>query len=110
MDGYTSLPGKPITLGDDETVDNVNFTVKGDKIIPDGITGNSEFFAGELKIYPNPFEDAVRISLPPTPSKGGGEYVLQIINASGTMVHKQTITGDDEIIRLVYMKIINAYS
>jgi len=71
-------------------------------ITVNAVTGNSEIFAPNLKIYPNPFTDLVRIT--------GADAVetrhatsLRITNAAGMVVHTQTITGDDEIIRLEHL-------
>jgi hypothetical protein len=36
IDDYASTPSKPITLADGATAGNINFTVKGDTIFPEG--------------------------------------------------------------------------
>ena len=76
------------------------------------ITSSSELFAPNLKIYPNPFTDAVRITgavsvgagLAPAQQTGRGQAVpLRITNAAGMVVHTQMLTGDDETLRLEYL-------
>jgi uncharacterized repeat protein (TIGR02543 family) len=66
------------------------------------VTGAVETgYDASLKIYPNPFTDAVRIV--------GAEVEmrhtlsLQIINSAGEIVHTQIITSPDETIRLVHL-------
>ena len=61
-------------------------------------TSIEQNFISDLKIYPNPFTSVVRIT-------GLAEETrlatsLQIINASGVVVHSQKIDNDEEIIVL----------
>ena len=72
-----------------------------------------EQFLPELKIYPNPFTGAVRLTgavadvgagLAPAQQKGRGQAVpLQIIDMTGAVVHTQTIIGADETLRLEHL-------
>jgi hypothetical protein len=112
--GYTSTPSKPITLGNGETKGNVNFTVKDGAITPNDMTGVSEIFAPNLKIYPNPFSDAVRITgavetdnYPSNPFTGAVKTdnypSLRITNVAGVTVHTQMIANLDETIRLEHL-------
>jgi hypothetical protein len=115
MNGANSAPSQPVTLAGGETATGVNFTARDGIVTPDGITGTGEMFAPNLKIYPNPFTDAVRIT-------GGGTAVgaagavgannysplqiqiqLRITNAAGAVVHIQPITAEDETIRLEHL-------
>ena len=96
MDGYESTPSNPMTLTDGETASNVNFTVKGGVITPDGLTGAGELFAPDLKIYPNPFTDAVRIT-------GAEGCALRVMNAAGVTVHIRIIANPDETLRLEHL-------
>ena len=73
----------------------------------------NEHFLSELRIYPNPFTGAVRITgavadvgagLAPAQQKGRGQAVpLRIIDAAGVVVHTQMINGNDEIIDLKHL-------
>ena len=69
------------------------------------VTGESELFAPDLKIYPNPFADVVRITgIGETGEKGEtGKTGLRVINAAGSVVHTQIITSPDEIIHLGHL-------
>jgi len=62
MEGHESTASNPITLGNGETAENVNFTVKGGAITPDAVTGTGEIWNIDLKIYPNPFTGVVHIT------------------------------------------------
>jgi hypothetical protein len=97
-DGVTSVPSPPITLADGETVSNINFTVKDGEIVPGNpeITGTEDVWNIDLKIYPNPFTGAVRI----TGAEGG---TLRVFAESGATVHVQKITSPDETIRLEHL-------
>jgi uncharacterized repeat protein (TIGR02543 family) len=80
----------------------------------DGVTGSSEIFAPDLKIYPTPFTDAVRITGVGTAVGAVGannhsplqtplQIQLRITNAAGVIVHIQPITAEDETIRLEHL-------
>ena len=58
-----------------------------------GMTGVEQPFAQNLGIFPNPFTDALHIT-------GADDCTLRIIDASGSVVHIQKITGANEMIRL----------
>jgi len=100
VEGKDSTPSEPISLADGQTAGDVNFTVKGGTVTPDVTTGTEELFAPNLKIYPNPFTNELRIT-------GAAETVhatsLRITNAAGVVVHAQMITGADEIIHLEHL-------
>ena len=100
MEGHESTASNPITLGNGDSAENVNFTVKGGNITPDAVTGTGEIWNIDLKIYPNPFTGEVYIT-------GVVETLramsLRITNASGAIVHTQTITNPDEIIHLEHL-------
>ena len=57
------------------------------------ITGFEDVFGNELKIYPNPFTDVVRIV-------GAENCLLRVINVGGTVVHTQKIIATDETIKV----------
>jgi uncharacterized repeat protein (TIGR02543 family) len=70
------------------------------------VTGTVETLrATSLQIYPNPFTDAVRITCAAATVETRHALSLQlhIINASGVMVHTQTITNPDETIHLEHL-------
>ena len=58
-------------------------------------------FALALKIYPNPFTDAVRIA--GVDVEKGRMPLLQVINSTGMAAHTQWITQPDKIIRLHHL-------
>ena len=105
MEGYESTATNPMTLADGETADNINFTVKGDTVTPDGgdITGTGEMFAPDLKIYPNPFTGEVRIVGAVVETLRATSLQMRVINAAGAVVHTQMITNPDETIRLEHL-------
>jgi len=99
-----------LSLSGDENLTYVNFTVDvetGEIIVEvkeeeeEIKTGDNDFFASDLKIYPNPFTDVVRI----TGAVIGayGNTPLRIINTAGAIVHTQTITSSDETIHLGHL-------
>ena len=100
MSGKDVTPSQPVTLADGETSNNVNFTVKGDVVTPDGITGVETLHATSLQIYPNPFTDAVHIT-------GVVETLhatsLQVVNAAGVTVHTQKLASPDETVNLAHL-------
>jgi len=65
------------------------------------VTSREDLVAHELKIYPNPFTDAVHIH--GTVGEKNFSTLLRVINAVGAVVHTQIITGSDEIIRLGHL-------
>ena len=64
------------------------------------VTGSEDLVAPELKIYPNPFTDAVRIHGTVGSKK---KSRLRVINVAGTVVHTQIIIGPDESIWLGHL-------
>ena len=64
-------------------------------------TSAEVLFAPDLKIYPNPFTDAVHIA--GVDIETGRMPLLQVINSSGMTIHTQLITKPDEIIRLHHL-------
>jgi hypothetical protein len=68
----------------------------------EAITSASEIFAPNLKIYPNPFTDAVRIEDVEI-TMGHAPLSLRITNAAGVIVHTQKITSPNETIRLEHL-------
>ena len=73
-----------------------NATVTGDmtlyaKWTP--TTSAGEIFAPNMKVYPNPFTDAVRI----TDAEG---CTLRVINAAGMIIYTQKIESPDEMLRM----------
>ena len=64
------------------------------------ITGIPELTADGASVYPNPFDDAVRISM------GAATWrtaTLHVTNAAGVTVHTQTVASPDELIRLGHL-------
>ena len=64
--------------------------------VGDKPTGTAELFAPDLKVFPNPFTDVIRIA-------GATGCTLRVMNAAGTVVHTQIITNPDENIRLEHL-------
>ena len=65
-------------------------------------TGAAEQPAPDLKIFPNPFTDVVRIT--GVDAVGSGHALpLRVINAAGASVHTQILTKPDETIRLEHL-------
>ena len=100
MSGKDATPSQPVTLADGETASNINFTVKGDTVTPNSITGIAETVFSDLKVYPNPFTDAVRIT---GVAETGRAASLRVVNAAGVIVHNQKIASSDEVIRLEHL-------
>ena len=102
-EGYTSTPSADISLTGTGVTGDINFTINGNGTItpnnPD-ITGTDDVWIEDLKIYPNPFTDVVRIT-------GVVETLratsLRVVNAAGVVVHTQLITSPDEVIRLEHL-------
>jgi exo-beta-1,3-glucanase (GH17 family) len=65
-------------------------------------TGAAEQPAPDLKIFPNPFTDVVRIT--GVDAVGSGHALtLRVINAAGASVHTQILTNPGETIRLEHL-------
>jgi len=89
------------SIGNSETVTNVNFTVNGDgSITPDGVTGTPDVWNMDINIYPNPFTGAVRIICAVETWHAAS---LRVVNAAGAVVHIQQMTNPDETIRLEHL-------
>ena len=106
---YKSPPSDPVQLTGGATGGTVNFTVNAgtQTVTPgkptlSGLTGTEDVFAFDLKIYPNPFTDAVRIIFTDAVETWHAAS-LHIINAAGIIVHTQTITSPDETIHLGHL-------
>jgi hypothetical protein len=98
IDNYEPEATKEMTLSENETVTDVDFTVDPDLgIIIDIPTAAKELFMPVLKIYPNPFTDAVHVT--------GAEHAasLRVINTAGAVVHTQIITGTDATVHLGHL-------
>ena len=65
------------------------------------ITGTGELLASDLKIYPNPFTGAVRITGADVETLRAAS--LQIMDAAGLVVHIQTLAGNDETLNLEHL-------
>jgi len=100
INGYSTTPSAPVTLPNGGTAGNINFTVKGNTITPDDITGNEELLASGLKAYPNPFTGEVRIIFA---DETQNFAYLRVINAVGVVVHTQIFVGPDETLRLEFL-------
>ena len=64
-------------------------------------TGTEEYFANDLKIYPNPFTNTVRITDVAVETWRAAS--LHVTNVAGVIVHTQTITHPDETIHLEHL-------
>ena len=92
--GYDSTPSTPIELEEGETIDDVNFTVKGTEIIPyDGITG-----IGELPNV-NPLNAWVRDGLLHITGLIPGE-LLSIYSATGSLMYQNIATSGEADVKL----------
>ena len=105
IDDFEPEATDEIPVSDEENLTDVNFTVDVEtgKIIVnvDISTGTEDGFSSNLKIYPNPFTDLLHIT--GMAVETGCAPSLQVINTAGTVVHNQTITNPDEIIRLGHL-------
>jgi hypothetical protein len=102
LNGRESEPSAPVSLGEGQTADDVNFTVSGGTVTPgDGITGVPELDAPDLKVYPNPFTDVLHLT--GISAETWRAASLQVINAAGVVVHTQKIVNPDETIRLEHL-------
>jgi hypothetical protein len=93
MEGYDSTPSNPITLADGATAGDVNFTVKGATITPDGVTGVSEIER------PNPLKAWTRDGLLHVTGLTVGEP-LSVYSATGVLVYQNMATSDEADIPL----------
>ena len=114
-DGLVSAPSAPVNLTGGVVSGSVDFTVDsaaGTVIAGEpnvvGVTSADEFFASELRVYPNPFTGAVRIvgtrtAGVETRHATSVQIQMQIINSAGAIVHTQMINSDDETINLEHL-------
>jgi len=108
IDEYNPEATDELMLSDDDTLMDINFTIDPvtGKIIVDGEdvpTVTEQLFAPELKVYPNPFTDMVRITGSLVEMWRAASLRLQVINTAGTIVHIQTIASPDETIYLGHL-------
>jgi len=106
MDDYDPEATDEITLSDEETFSDINFTLdpeKGIIIVDTGIpTGMDDNFVPDLKVYPIPFTDVLHITCAAAVETWHAAS-LQVINTAGATVHIQTITHPDETIHLGHL-------
>jgi len=91
--GYTFdgwFEGNATVSFDFNTPITKNITLKA-KWTP--ITGSEDVAALNLNVFPNPFEDVLRI-------EGAEGCILQVINGTGAVVYTQKIENFDQIVRL----------
>ena len=103
IDEYESEASPAINISGNETRSNINFEVDGETgtVVPKIVTSVVEtWHAASLQIYPNPFTDIVRIAVQ---TGRAPSLRMQIINASGAIVHTQIITSPDETIHLGHL-------
>ena len=81
------------------------FQVYCDVTVDDGTVLNAEnIFANGLQIYPNPYTGTIRITGAAVEGTGNKQTLkLQVIDASGAVVHTQMIANADETIHLEYL-------
>ena len=118
IDGYNTATSEPVELIDGATNGSVNFSINSDTgTVTAGtpnvsggngggeLTSIAELFMPNLKIYPNPFTGEVRITgaMVETRHATSLRTQMQIINATGALVHTQTITNEDETINLEHL-------
>jgi len=106
MEDYEPEATDEITLSDEETFSDINFTIdpeKGIILVDAGIpTGMEDNFVPDLKVYPNPFTDVLHIMCAAAVETWHAAS-LQVINTAGAVVHTQTITHPDETIHLGHL-------
>ena len=108
LDGYEPGITDEMTISENETLADVNFTVDdiAEKIIVDNdiisvTTGMVEtWHAASLQIYPNPFTDVLHINVE---TWRAASLRMQVINTAGAIVHTQTIDNPDETIHLGHL-------
>jgi hypothetical protein len=109
IEKYESEATDEISLSDDETLTDVDFTVDDGIIIPNPIsTGTEDVFAANLKVYPNPFTDAIHITgivetWRISTSLNERATSLRVINTAGAIVYTRMITHSDETIHLGHL-------
>jgi hypothetical protein len=107
---YTPSTATAGTLYYYVVVTNTNNSVNGNKTVTatsraasvtvQSVTSAEDNFFIDLKIYPNPFTDAIRI----TGAVETDNYPsLRVTNVAGVIVHTQQITSPDETIRLEHL-------
>jgi len=105
-----------LALSDNETLTDIDFIVdeeEGRIIVvgetdpdpdpdpePELPTDTKDIFDTCLMIYPNPFTDAVRITVENDRTTSAR---IQVFNTAGVIVHTQTIASPDEIIHLRHL-------
>jgi len=114
MDDYEPEATEELSLSGEENLTYVNFTVdvetgeinveikEEEKEEEEIKTDANEFFASDLKIYPNPFTDVVRI-VGVVETWRAASLQIRIINTAGVIVHTQTIASLDETIHLGHL-------
>ena len=103
IDEYESEATPAINLSGNETRSNINFEVDGatGTVVPKIVTSAVEtWHAASLQIYPNPFTDAVHVTVQ---TGRAPSLRMQVINTAGTIVHTQTIASPDETIHLGHL-------
>jgi len=102
IDDIPSDPSKALPISGNETSLNINITVDSTNAVNFDIPTGTEDYPGiNVIIYPNPFTDALHITGVAVETWRAAS--LQIINIAGMIVHTQTITHPDEIIRLEHL-------
>ena len=98
-----SESSEEITLSEGETCQGINFVVDRSTgaITRLFTTGMAELPGADVKIYPNPFTDAVHITGAFADTQRAAS--LRVINTSGTTVHTQIITNPVEIIHMEHL-------
>jgi hypothetical protein len=98
-------PAGLLTVAAEETATSLTVTATSEfdntkkgtaQVTVEGVTGVPELDAPDLKVYPNPFTDALHLT-------GADGCTLQVINAAGVVVHTQKIVNPDETIRLEHL-------
>jgi len=100
IDNFVSPQSAAINITGGATGGRVDFSVNSETrtVTPgapviSGVTFCGEILAFDLKLYPNPFTGAVRIT-------GADGAVLHIFNVTGSLVHTQRIENADGVIVL----------
>ena len=91
--GYDSTPSAPVTLTNGQKADNINFTVKGNTITPDGVTGFEEIPTA------NPLKAWMRNGLLHVIGLTAGEP-LSVYTATGALVYQNIVSSDEADIPL----------
>ena len=106
MGDYEPEATDEITLSDEATFSDINFTLdpeKGVIIVDAGIpTGMEDNFVPDLKVYPNPFTDVLHITCAVAVETWHAAS-LRVINTTGALVHTQTIISPEETIHLGHL-------